>query len=83
MWVFVPALVVRLILTAWKKVCLDELLVINDELNNVFEKYDRYMTNRSTDERNLQNVVPDTEARSLSEQLGALQVHDAKKSPER
>ncbi|VDD93442.1 unnamed protein product [Enterobius vermicularis] len=60
-----------------------ELLVINDELNNVFEKYDRYMTNRSTDERNLQNVVPDTEARSLSEQLGALQVHDAKKSPER
>uniref|UniRef100_A0A0N5AD66 VHS domain-containing protein n=1 Tax=Syphacia muris TaxID=451379 RepID=A0A0N5AD66_9BILA len=48
-----------------------ELLVINDEFNNVFEKYDRYMANRSSDPK------VDNSNRSLNEQLEGLEIKEA------
>uniref|UniRef100_A0A915C8Q3 Target of Myb protein 1 n=1 Tax=Parascaris univalens TaxID=6257 RepID=A0A915C8Q3_PARUN len=59
----------------------NELLVLNDEFNNVFEKYDRYMANRTpeqaaTRDESTANLI-EIEDRSLSQQLSALQTHDA------
>lgn len=69
-----------------------ELLVLNDELNNVFDKYDRYMANRSADvnkQNNGQeahnehaqcttaNLIDIEDSRPLSEQMNALKTHDA------
>lgn len=60
-----------------------ELLVINDEFNNVFEKYDRYMANRSSDPKRIGTDVSSEASRTLSEQLGALQTHGAKQDTKR
>ncbi|KHN70884.1 Target of Myb protein 1 [Toxocara canis] len=58
-----------------------ELLVLNDEFNNVFEKYDRYMANRTSEQvgaggQSTANLI-EIEDKPLSQQLSALQTHDA------
>ena len=55
----------------------DELLVINDEFNNVFEKYERYMANRSSEPTTAATSVLEHDGRPLSEQLSSLQIHGA------
>lgn len=55
--------------------------MLNDEFNNVFEKYDRYMANRTSEQaaaggESTANLI-EIEDRSLSQQLSALQTHDA------
>ncbi|MFH4978101.1 hypothetical protein AB6A40_004810 [Gnathostoma spinigerum] len=68
-----------------------ELLVMNDEFFNVFEKYDRYMTNRKADRTNVTGAAQTDSAKggsdliqleeeggtSLANQLGALEIHGA------
>ncbi|KIH55084.1 GAT domain protein, partial [Ancylostoma duodenale] len=65
----------------------DELLVMNDEFNSVFEKYDRFMTNRSGDatgDASAPSAQPATadlidvgQAKSLEEQLAGMKVTSA------
>ncbi|EYB93142.1 hypothetical protein Y032_0185g1017 [Ancylostoma ceylanicum] len=64
-----------------------ELLVMNDEFNSVFEKYDRFMTNRSGDatgDASAASAQPATadlidvgQAKSLEEQLAGMKVTSA------
>uniref|UniRef100_A0A1I7ZAE8 TOM1-like protein 2 n=1 Tax=Steinernema glaseri TaxID=37863 RepID=A0A1I7ZAE8_9BILA len=61
-----------------------ELLVINDELNNVFTKYDRYFTNRSSSNLAAQSdllIDVDSKPATLTDQLSNLKVESGSTNP--
>uniref|UniRef100_A0A8R1TTP1 VHS domain-containing protein n=1 Tax=Onchocerca volvulus TaxID=6282 RepID=A0A8R1TTP1_ONCVO len=58
-----------------------ELLMVNDDCNNLFEKYDRYMINRTCGTK--ENVASESnlielDEQTLNQQFGALNTSDAK-----
>ncbi|VDN57786.1 unnamed protein product [Dracunculus medinensis] len=55
-----------------------ELLILNDEFNNVFEKYDRYMSNRSSGNKASDSQLVDTEEQRFNEQLEAMHITNAR-----
>lgn len=64
-------------------VYLDELLILNDEFNNVFEKYDRYMSNRSSGNKASDSQLVDTEEQRFNEQLEAMHITNARHTRQR
>lgn len=63
----------------WIKVS-DELLMVNDDCNNLFEKYNRYMVNRACDTKEdatSESNLIELDDQTLNQQLGALKTSDA------
>ncbi|KAK0397731.1 hypothetical protein QR680_002243 [Steinernema hermaphroditum] len=61
-----------------------ELLVINDELNNVFTKYDRYFSNRSSSNQASKSdllIDIDSKPSTLTDQLSNLKVESGSSNP--
>lgn len=57
-----------------KSCVLDELLMVNDSLNSVFEKYDRFVSNRDGEKQaaEARDLIDMGDGKSLGDQLSAL-----------
>ncbi|TMS37294.1 hypothetical protein L596_004257 [Steinernema carpocapsae] len=61
-----------------------ELLVVNDELNNVLTKYDRYVANRGSSSENLKGdllIDMDSKPSTLTDQLSSLKIESGSANP--
>ncbi|CAO4385298.1 unnamed protein product [Caenorhabditis nigoni] len=60
-----------------------ELLMVNDNLNSVFEKYDRFVSNRKGEQQaaEARDLIDIGDGKSLGDQLNAMKVTGASASP--